>query len=780
VPAHPGMPDRAPPLLDRLPPVLLAAGITLRWLTAGETAAGTHLLVDLFVWTALAARLASGALRGGIPWRCTGAEFGLIALVLAGLVSLLRASCTFVAVDPALSFLYGALLYTLTLQTPGPVSLLRLVSSSAFALGVYALIQFFILFPQTRAEFPRLPVDVARRLEAREVMATFFYPNTFGGYLAFVLPLLAGLLLDSRTAGLRGLVPTAAAAATGLAAMAMTGSAGAWTALGMGTVAFAVLAATRRRGRSWAVGAGAAVALLGAAGLAAALPRLAQRSLSFRHRQAYWTAAFRMFRTSPMLGVGLDNFQDYYPEFKPEIPQETRKVHNDYLQLLAETGAAGLLAFLAAVGLALRPALCREEAVPVERREDSPPAFLAASGLAAFLLAPAVGGRIAFGPALVTGAVWLAFFLLWRPPSGPPVFTRVGLAAGLAALLAHLAVDFDLSDRGVSATLFLGLALGSVLRGTPPGVPLSRGVSAGAAAVLAVLVLPISLWMVPRWIAAESAVDEAREALERFEEESRRGNLDTLALSRALLLSEEARRKNTLEADAILLQARAQFRFWDLLRRRNPADEGELRRQEQIVLLTLEDALRIRPRDLGAWGLKVWGHREFRQFYLERASGGGGSRERCLAWAETHLAEALETQRRALALYPTWALNVYTMARLLDLRGEEAEAVAHYRRALELHRRAAAEPWSTGRLELPPLPLARTLRRLDRPLEAHESLRLHLRRLVGGLPPEEARRRIERCRHWPELLGGAGDERDDLLRPVIEDATDRILRTLPP
>ena len=42
-----------------------------------------------------------------------------------------------------------------------------------------------------------------------------------------------------------------------------------------------------------------------------------------------------------MLGVGLDNWQDHYFQTKTDVQQETRKTHNDYLQILAETGIRG-------------------------------------------------------------------------------------------------------------------------------------------------------------------------------------------------------------------------------------------------------------------------------------------------------------------------------------------------------------------------------------------------------------------------------------------------------
>lgn len=775
-------PSRTAGLLDGGAALAAVAAVVLRWLSAGAVETGTHLLVDLPVWIALAAWLAARALRREGSWKFTGTEFGLIAFVIAAFLSALRASFRTAAAEQAMGFLAGALLFVLAVQAAGRGPLLRAFSSTAFALGVYALIQHFVIFPQTRAEYGALPVDLSRRLEAGEVMATFFYPNTFGGYLALVLPLLAGTLLDSLREGPRRYLPAAAALAAAAGAMLLTGSGGAWAALGIGAATFGALWITRKRGRSLAVGAGIAAAILGAAALAALLPKLAGKSPSLRNRQAYWTAAVRIFRTAPLLGVGPDNYQDYYPEFKPETPQETRKAHNDYLQVLAETGLLGLLAFLSILVLGLRPALAREEAAPPPE-EPGPPSWpFAAAGFAAFLLAAFAAGTLPEGMALLVGAVWTVHFLLWRPPAGALPFTRAGLAAGLVALLAHMAFDFDLQDRGVAATLFLALGLAALLRGAIPAARIPPAAAAAAAAALLVISLGLTAVAVPGAASAEVHAGKASAALRRFETGPVGGEPDTAALTEALEASEQAQGGNPLDPEGYLLHARAQFHFWDLMRRGAPLDNArllELQVKEEVALLAIDKALRLRPRDVGAVRMKVEFHREFRRFYADLAAAPAPKREAFPALAAAHLDQAVALQRRALGLYPTLALNSFALARLLDLAGEGEEAERHYREALRLHALAAAEKWSTGRLELPPLPLARALKRTGRPFDAHEVLAAHARRGIEKLDPAAVRARLGRLRGMPEAFGGARDEMDDLMRPVIGDAVDGILRALP-
>ncbi len=768
-------------LLDRLAALIAIAGIVLRLLSAGATGTGTNLLIDQFAWAALSAWFASRALTPGACWRLAGPEFGLLAFSIACLASVLRASCMPAAMDQAMAFLTCALLYNFAVNALGRETILGIFSSTTFSLCVYAAIQYCFIFPETQAAFPRLPVDLSRRLEAREVHATFFYPNTFGGYLALVLPLLVGMTLDARRSGRRSILPPAAAAAAAALGMAMTGSAGAWAALGVGAAAFAALWATRRRGRRWAIAGGLAAAIICSAALALALPGLAARSQSLRNRQAYWTAAIRIFRTAPVLGVGLNNYQDFYPEHKPDVPQETRKAHNDYLQLLAETGLLGLAAFLSFILLGMRPALsAAPEGIGTGNRTEPPAGHAAAAASAGVVLAVLVGDRITVGPALAAGAAWLAHFLLWRPPAGETPFTRIGLAAGIVAMLAHMAVDFDLEDRGAAAALFLALALASVMGGGWMTLRLPRAAGAAAAGTLALISLSLASLAIPRALAAEWAIKGASAALDRFEVEIIGGKLGT-SLDDALRLAEKAQGENPFATEGYLLHARIHFHWWNLLRRTSPEGSdrlAELQEKEQITLLALDKALRIRPRDVGAVRAKVDCHREFRRFYLDAAARRPSDADRFLAQADFHLEEAVAHQRRALALYPTLAANHYVMARLLDLRDGGQEALEHYGRALELHGTAAAERWSTGRLELPPLPLARTLNRLGRPFDAAEAIAAHARRVIEGCDAPEARARLERLRAAPEAFGGAPDEADDLMGPVIADAVNGILRGL--
>ena len=64
-------------------------------------------------------------------------------------------------------------------------------------------------------------------------------------------------------------------------------------------------------------------------------------------RLAHWQAAYNMANDHPFTGVGLGNYEVVYPAYGlPSWPLALGHAHNDYLNLLAETGMIGLAGYL--------------------------------------------------------------------------------------------------------------------------------------------------------------------------------------------------------------------------------------------------------------------------------------------------------------------------------------------------------------------------------------------------------------------------------------------------
>lgn len=63
-------------------------------------------------------------------------------------------------------------------------------------------------------------------------------------------------------------------------------------------------------------------------------------------RLAHWQAAERMFAAHPWLGVGIGNYEPIYPAYRlPRWPEPLGHAHNYYLNIAAETGLIGALAY---------------------------------------------------------------------------------------------------------------------------------------------------------------------------------------------------------------------------------------------------------------------------------------------------------------------------------------------------------------------------------------------------------------------------------------------------
>lgn len=150
------------------------------------------------------------------------------------------------------------------------------------------------------------------------------------------------------------------------------------------TIAFIIIAvgffATESRGGLIALAAGAILALIiaprqrlriivfgGAMGIASliliglqpgAIHRIVDVGGGTSGRSDLWRIGAAVFRAHPLIGVGIGNFIVVEPHYalttglltRPEYINITPQiVHNTYLQLLAETGIIGLLAFLAVI-----------------------------------------------------------------------------------------------------------------------------------------------------------------------------------------------------------------------------------------------------------------------------------------------------------------------------------------------------------------------------------------------------------------------------------------------
>ncbi len=765
---------RMPALLERTALFLAVLGILLRWLVCGATAGpGINLSIHLLFWLSLAACFLGKALVGG-TWRFTSLEFAGLGFMIACLLSVQRASFKLAALEQAMSLMTWTLLLVIAVNVLGRTALLSLVFPALSMLAVYALLQYFILFPiyleVSKAPGSQFGEEMIRRIQTFEVYASFIGPNQLAGFLVIVLPIGFGILMDARPAGPRALLPRGAALILGFMALLLTGSRGGWVSLAAAAGAFAVLRLTRSRGRGFAVGsAAAAVAVITILLLfTPLLGKLADRNHSMHVRQVYWQAAGKVIAQAPFLGVGLDNWQDRYYGARSEVQQETHRVHNDYLQFLADAGLVGLLAFAALVAMALRRGLRREE-TPAPPGPALPGWLMPAAALVALPWAWAAGAfptelQLLIG-CFIT-AVWLGVGVLERRTRVPEAlpWTRLGAAAAVGAGLVHMTVDFDLYEMGTAMTVFLSLGLAVVLEGGAAEVRLPRAAWGAAAAITLAVALPLLAFVAPRLIAAEGEQRDSRDP--------------RTAPADAVRLAEAARRRNPIDPELYVTLSHARFQEW-LGRRRaaleNLANLEEAQVSEEASLMALEDAIRLRPDHSVTHAEKADLHRRFKEFYVELRTGQAVLDAR----GEMHLREAIYHQREAQRLYPAIWVTHYGLARLLDMAGQGDEARGHYREALRLGELSRREIENLERLRPHAFARARCLLREGGEAGARAALAAGIRKELEGLNAAESRIRLQDIRSRRSVPDGSPDEWDDLMRPVIEGVLDDMIRSLP-
>jgi O-antigen ligase len=191
-------------------------------------------------------------------------------------------------------------------------------------------------------------------------------PSNLSTYLMVVTPLLLTFALAPGRPWRRWILGGLLVAVLGC--LARTEIAGAWLGVLAG---MAVLAAGDRRLRRW--GLGLALVLCLASGLYLQAVGKLEHLLSPAEagkidRRVMWGAAWNMIQDRPVLGHGLNTFMANYLDYWVGGERQPRYAHNCYLQIMAETGAVGLLAFgfwLATLFGALARALAR---LPAERR----------------------------------------------------------------------------------------------------------------------------------------------------------------------------------------------------------------------------------------------------------------------------------------------------------------------------------------------------------------------------------------------------------------------------
>ncbi len=286
---------------------------------------------------------------GGQPTLRTPGDWAMILLLLMALVSLWATSLPAKTTPQVLRLLSGiGLYYALVHWTNTPKRLRLILSGLVIAgLGLALLAPFGVEWPVDKLPF--FPAAVYEYF--RLWFADTIHPNVIAGSLVLILPITAGwLLFDWRQMDWFERVMCGLAAPLMLAVIGLSQSRGAWIATG---AALIVLLTLRWRW-GWiglAILVIASVVLVNSLGFRPVLEKIASSNTigGIDGRLEIWSRAIYMIQDFPFTGIGMGSFMEVadalYPFFHYD-PASIKHAHNLFLQIAADLGIPGLVAWL--------------------------------------------------------------------------------------------------------------------------------------------------------------------------------------------------------------------------------------------------------------------------------------------------------------------------------------------------------------------------------------------------------------------------------------------------
>lgn len=510
--------------------------------------------------------------------------------------------------------LAGWLAIQLCTRSKNRSALLAVLAALGVMLAIVGLRQCFIDAPQRIADFeargaeilaargwsPGSPEAIVfkERLFKAVPLGFFALANIFASVMIVLAASAVGLVADRwrkvlpdrrATAHLRKggdihLPTLGAAVATiapplGLAALVLALSRGATGAAVVAGVAAAVVLRFRvplaAHWRKWVM----VAVLLAGAGVAGVIAcglkydSLGARTMTFRWY--YWTAGAEIAADEPLWGVGPGGFGSAYEARRRPAGEETVKTpHNFVVHAAAQYGLVGGFFYAAVVAMVLwglfRPVRRYPEPIdPAQRSGVGPPAMIIWIPLTVVASACLFGGARgeaglvfagAIEPAVIL-AVALAMMLWWGPKFSPAAaegarVTRVVLACGLVAFVAHNTVSFSLWMPGAAIAFWLAAgAVISLRRPAPVDISPLRWMAVGGSTASTLAVIAVLWWPVAKrsW-ATEMAVASliARDGQATLAWARRAAECDTLdpiaAADVARLLRNTGRKADTEQA----------------------------------------------------------------------------------------------------------------------------------------------------------------------------------------------------------------------------------------
>ncbi|HMM19890.1 MAG TPA: O-antigen ligase family protein [Selenomonadales bacterium] len=219
------------------------------------------------------------------------------------------------------------------------------VSNRRQLVGVITVLAISIAGPSGYAIFQGLSGEV-------RAGAHFSHVNRLAFFLDIYIPLLYVATIEKNILPRKCRIFTGAVLAVAIPALVYTGTRGAWLAVGLTFMAYALLKIRDNKKLGIAL---CLVFVILASALLSSEPVRDRFATIFNpqfssnsERVLIWESAVAMWRDYPLTGVGLDNFEKMEEIYLSPLHKEPihTHAHNIFLNFLAETGLVGLSGFL--------------------------------------------------------------------------------------------------------------------------------------------------------------------------------------------------------------------------------------------------------------------------------------------------------------------------------------------------------------------------------------------------------------------------------------------------
>ena len=184
-------------------------------------------------------------------------------------------------------------------------------------------------------------------------------PNDLAAFLIIGLPMIFFAWMEEKTWSLKSAVLAALTALFGVA-FASTLSRGAMLALFISSVFYALCA--QKKKALWLLAVIPAIVLASPMLRYNFISSLGPKDITVGERLKMWGTCLRMIQEHPILGNGVNLFAEKFNLFSEMAKSYKGYAHNCYLQMAAEIGIPGLLAFLLPLVFILLPAVLKNSA----------------------------------------------------------------------------------------------------------------------------------------------------------------------------------------------------------------------------------------------------------------------------------------------------------------------------------------------------------------------------------------------------------------------------------